>query len=272
MNDLFDLLEFESKEISHFFKKASVEGKGTPQEVSDRREAAVTIFLRKFFPFPYQIAKGNVIDSFGLRSASIDCLLLNPAHPHTIGGESKYSMIFADGVDVAIEVKPNLNSETEIVRGLAQLRSVKQLRRVESSVWGEEVGLTAPSQSMYRIPAMLFSTETYTEIRLLIEKIVSYYETHAIPRIEQFDMIVINERCCIFNFYKGSYFNNGIEGIAYIENGVKSLSTFLYCLNTLPRSEIQLRSSVISHYIPWDINMLRTHPDLNLRLSNIRET
>lgn len=37
MTDLLKLLAFEMEEIDFRFKKASIEGKGTPQEVSDRR-------------------------------------------------------------------------------------------------------------------------------------------------------------------------------------------------------------------------------------------
>jgi len=47
--DLKDILLFESEEIEHLFKKASVEGKGTPQEVSDRREPVVKNLINKTY-------------------------------------------------------------------------------------------------------------------------------------------------------------------------------------------------------------------------------
>jgi hypothetical protein len=134
-NDFLNLIAAESKEISHFFKKASIEGKGTPQEVSDRREVAVKRFIEKYFPFPYRVAKGNIIDSYGKRSNSIDCLILNPCHPYTVTNENKYSIIFADGVDVAIEVKPDLKNINELERGLNQARSVKMLRRQKLGIF-----------------------------------------------------------------------------------------------------------------------------------------
>ena len=131
MSNLLDLLEIESKELAVSFEKASVEGQGTPQEVSDRREIAVKKLLEKYFPFPFRIAKGNISDSHGNRSASIDCIVLNPDHPHTVSDEEKFSAILADGVDFAIEVKPDLTKVDEINRALNQLKTVKSLTRVK---------------------------------------------------------------------------------------------------------------------------------------------
>jgi len=83
-------------------------------------------FIKKYFPFPFRLAKGQIIDSFGKESASIDCILLNPNHPYTTNSNEKhFSAILSDGVDVAIELKPDLNSEKEIHRSLKQIKSVK---------------------------------------------------------------------------------------------------------------------------------------------------
>lgn len=268
MSDLFDLLQMEALEIKHFFEKASIEGRGTPQEVSDRREVAVRRFLERYFPFPYKVAKGNVIDSYGNRSASIDCLLLSPAHPHTIS-DSQYSMIFADGVDAAIEVKPALNTVTEIERGLSQIRSIKRLDRVKSGILQHKVtpGEYAASK---KIPSFIFSNETYKDIKLLCEKIVDYYVRESVPAAEQFDFIVVNSDLFLLNSRKDSYFkaNDEVEGICYLETGDKTLATFLYWLNRLPGSELRISSSVLSHYLPWDVKSLNTFHDLNARLLN----
>ena len=95
MNKLIDLLRVETKEIALSFKKASIEGEGTPQEVSDRREAAIHKFMGKYFPFPFRIVKGNIVDSFGEKSNSIDCIVISPSHPFTVDIESdKASIIF----------------------------------------------------------------------------------------------------------------------------------------------------------------------------------
>ena len=271
MDDLFKLLELESKEIAHLFERASLEGKGTPQEVADRREAAVAGFLQKFFPFPYRIAKGNIVDSHGGRSASIDCLLLNPSHPHTVGAESKYSMIFADGVDAAIEVKPYLNSDNEIVRGLRQIRSVKKLRRVSTGVLSYKV--TAEQQTTARtIPSFIFGIDTYKDTRLLVEKIVDFYEAESVPAIEQFDFIVIDDRCLILNSKANGYFqaNPETEGICFVETGKATLAAFLYWLNRIPGAQLRMGKPVLDAYIPWSVDTMKTFHDLNARLAKIK--
>ena len=53
MNDEFiKLLELEYEELKLGLAKASVEGKGTPQEIADRREELFHSFFEKYFPFP----------------------------------------------------------------------------------------------------------------------------------------------------------------------------------------------------------------------------
>lgn len=137
MEKIIELLRMEAKEIALSFKKASIEGEGTPQEVSDRREEALNKFLRKYFPFPYRVVKGNIIDSFGKRSNSIDCIIINPSHPYTVDvNNGKASIIFADGVDYAIEIKPDLSNNDEIKRSLNQIQSVKRLSRVRIGLAG----------------------------------------------------------------------------------------------------------------------------------------
>ena len=72
--DFIKLLELEYQELKLGLSKASIEGKGTPQEVADRREELFHTFFTKYFPFPFRVTKGNIIDSYNKRSASIDCV------------------------------------------------------------------------------------------------------------------------------------------------------------------------------------------------------
>jgi hypothetical protein len=43
-------------------------------------------------------------------------------------------LIFAKGVDAAIEVKPNIQDNAEVIRGLKQIQSVKKLKRYNSAL------------------------------------------------------------------------------------------------------------------------------------------
>ena len=166
MNEkLLRLLQLASTQMINEFAKASIEGEGTPQEVADRNEGYVSSFFRKYFPYPYRVEKGNIIDSFGKKSMSIDCLILNPSHPYTVdANNNKASVIFADGVDYAIEIKSKLSSKDEIARALKQIQSVKKLRRVRNGVLNpynlDEIQLECSKT----IPSFIFANETYASI------------------------------------------------------------------------------------------------------------
>jgi hypothetical protein len=276
MDNLIRLLKSESKEINHLFEKASIEGEGTPQEVSDRREIALTKFLKKFFPFPYRIAKGNIRDSYGSSSMSIDCVLLNPSHPYTTSDEINFSIILADGVDAAIEVKPKLNSDKEIERSLNQIASVKKLTRKRTSVLNLKViGKQHSSETLAtakKIPSIIFAIETYKNDKLLLEKIVDFYEKNKFKRELQFDFIVINGHYLIINIRKGSYIegNEKLDDGLYIYNyGELTLTAFLMLLNKFPQSEMRNSSTVLEHYIDIKPENAKTFNDLNNRLNLI---
>lgn len=269
--DFLDLIHFETDEINHFFKKASIEGRGTSQEVSDRREIAVKKFLEKFFPFPYRIAKGNIIDSYGHRSNSIDCLILNPCHPHTISSENKYSIIFADGVDVAIEVKPDLSNKNELERSLEQIISVKKLRRqkhgkirVYPEKFTEEEIITGK-----QIPSVIFSNKTFANIETLIKKVGDYYIKHNVKSREQFDMIVISDRGILFNSRKNLniFFSEEQQGLYFVEFGKNTLATFLIYLNKFPQCEMRMGTPVLNYYFNLENNIPATlNHDVNKKL------
>ena len=76
MDKFVELLKLEAVEIAASFRKASIEGEGTPQEVADRREEIVKNFMIKYFPFSFRVVKCNIVDSYGSRSNSIDCIIL----------------------------------------------------------------------------------------------------------------------------------------------------------------------------------------------------
>lgn len=272
MSDLIELLKVEGKEISLSFAKASIEGKGTPQEIADRREVAFTKFLQKYFPFPYRLAKGNILDSFGKRSASIDCILLNPSHPYTISNDLKYSIILADGVDFAIEIKPHLNSDVEITRSLKQIQTVKELTRQKSGVLNFPTKITEEYEvTTKKIPGIIFGTNTYKDLNLLLDRIVNYYEANRISRLFQFDLIVINNQCLILNSRKDSYIylKEFSEGIYILNYGDLTIPAFLMYLNLLPQSEIRMSNTVLEAYLKINPEEIMTCQDINERILKV---
>ena len=273
MGDLIDILKFEGKEISQLFEKASIEGKGTPQEISDRREKVLNDFIKKFFPFPYRVTKGNIVDSYGNRSASIDCLILNPSHPYTTTDDSKYSIILADAVDSAIELKPDLNSEKEIERGLKQIISVKKLKRRRDALIFKNKHSQDYQSTCKQIPCFIFCNNTYADILLLLDKIVKYYEVNKIIREFQFDYIIVNNRYLLANSKKDSYCTfKGFEeqSIVILSLGELTLAGFLFYLNDLPKSEPEISESFLKHYLTVKPEKIETSDGINLRLRAIK--
>lgn len=271
MNKLVELLKIETKEIAASFEKASIEGEGTPQEVADRREEVVKRFLEKYFPFPYRVVKGNIIDSFGNRSNSIDCIVLNPSHPYTVDPfNGKASIIFADGVDYAIEVKPDLSQKKEIERGLAQIQSVKKLKRVRTGLAKTDI----EKEKAKHIPVFIFADKTYADIRTLISNIVEYYVNNAVPQAEQFDLIIVNNRAIVFNYgTKTKFQRKDFEGIAVLDVGDDALALFLFFMNSLPKSEPEISKNILSIYLEdMPTGTLYTYTDLNEKLCSIEKS
>ena len=184
-NKLCEIMRYEQKELQIGFSKASLEGRSTPQEVADRREELIKAFFKKYFPFPNRVVKGNIIDSYGEESDSIDCIILNPAHPYTIDSKnSKASVIMADGVDFAIEVKGELNSKKEIQRALRQVFSVKKLQRVKQNTSGKG------NEYFKKIPTIIYTNGIKKNQNDFVNDILEYYIPNKISRLYQFDMIV----------------------------------------------------------------------------------
>lgn len=258
MKEFLQILKHEAKEIEIKFERSSIEGKGTSQEVSDFREHAVQSFLEKYFPFPYRIAKGGIYDNTGLRSDSIDCIILNPVHPYTVNTHGKHSLILADGVDIAIEVKPDIAVNKELVRGLIQGVSVKKLRRVKSALLNS---LGKPHsdeiiEMSKQVPYFIFSMNAKKEISKTIEEIKKYYAEQNTPIENQIDGIVIQNRGIIMNYKHKDLIPWGIKsdevlisGWIFEKWGEDTLAGFLSQINMTFPSVPYMSSPVIGHYL-----------------------
>jgi len=271
MNKLMSLLEIETTEIQQAFSKSSIEGRGTPQEIADRREKHLSSFIEKYFPFPNRIAKGNIIDSFGNESPSFDIIMLNPVHPYTISKNTdRPSVILADGVDFVIDSKGDLKDYEEIHRAFYQIRQLKRLRRVyqfrafSTNYSGEEL------ETLKQIPAILFVSNTYSEIQTLIEKICECIIADAISLREQFDCIIVNSKYAILNYHKYSYSGLNAEREIACFNVENTLAFLLSYLNKLPKSAPSMIEPVLSRYVDWikltKGGIFQTYPELNEKL------
>lgn len=257
MNEILEILKIEAQEIESRFRRSSIEGKGTSQEISDFREHAVQDFIRRYYPFPYRISKGGIYDSYGNRSDSIDCLILNPNHPHTVNSMEKHSLLLADGVDVAIEVKPDIASNKELERALIQGISVKKLKQRNGPIVLKQKWPDYIIESSKQIPYCIFSLKAKKNIDDTIKEVKSYYTNNKTPVTEQFDIIVILNKGIIVNYkYKEEFCWNGNEfsdeqkaGWFYEEWGENTLAGLIFHLDRLYGAGANIQEGFLKYYL-----------------------
>jgi hypothetical protein len=185
-----EILKAEGRRIVEEFSLASVQGEGSAQEVADFREHAVQDFVARFYPQSHIISKGKITDLDGNQSDSIDCLVLNPAHPNLVDSNGKFRLIFADACDSAIEVKPNLARVDELVRALEQCVSVKKTRRSKSAILLERRTPKEILEHSLYIPFFVFAVKAFDPVKLY-SHIVEYYKASATPTEHQLDGVCV---------------------------------------------------------------------------------
>jgi uncharacterized protein DUF6602 len=192
MEDLFALVRADAQELRIQFERASIQGRGTPQDIATFRESALQSTLSNYFPFPFRVAKGGIVDSFGHKSASVDCILVNPLHPYTIDRRENFKLIFAEGVNAAIEVKPDISQREELHRALEQGLTVKALRRAETALaMPEREGEEAVEYSL-RVPYFVFAMKAKADPLDTIDEVLDFYAERKIDLLDQADAVVVD--------------------------------------------------------------------------------
>jgi uncharacterized protein DUF6602 len=256
MEDLKQIIRADARDLENQFNSASIQGRGTPQEISDFRENALQEFLANYFPYPYRIAKGNIIDHTNRRSASIDCIVVNPEHPYTIDRRKKFKVILADGVDAAIEFKPDISQIGELERGLVQGLSVKALRRANSPLLLKDRRPQKVVERSLRVPFFIFARKAKKNIRDTAAEVLAFYERQGTERLDQADAIIVNGVGIIANFpIEGSLYwsvededSNGIGW--FIENwGEDTLAGLLFKINNSFASRATVQEPILTRYL-----------------------
>jgi hypothetical protein len=268
---LLELLKLEGPELAAEFEKASLKGRGTPQEVAEFREHHFQSFIKRYFPFPYRTAKGNVIDSYGLESPSIDCLIINPSHPYTINSHGKFSVIFADGVDVAIELKPDVSQLTELHRGLHQLRELKKLRRAKTPLLMASPQFGVDSEMLelsMRTPAFIFCTQAKVDPMKTGREIAAFYQAQSVPTQEQIDYLVINNVGIVANLKSPSMSRTVPKraGLFFEEWRELTIAAFLLYLSAAYHSTPTIAEPVLRRYLtslrPYALHLVGEHHNI----------
>jgi len=253
MDEVYALLREDAIELESRFRKASIEGKGTSQEVADFRENALQDFVRRYFPFPHRVTKGKIRDSFGSVSDSIDCVICNPNHPYTVDSREKFSLLLAEGIDAAIEVKPDIQSSAELVRGLVQGLSVKHLLRANTPTIMRIPWVVERSK---RVPFAVFAMRCKSDPIDTGREIVEFYRTRQTPPILQADFVAVNNVGIFFNCLDSSMFrwNTPLPeeertGWIFEEWRSNSLAGFVLHLQDLAHASIKMDEDVLPRYL-----------------------
>jgi hypothetical protein len=256
MKLLEDLLIQEAADLLVQFDKASSLGSGTSQEIADFRENAFRDFVRRFYPAPHHVVKGKARDSFDSPvSCSIDCLILNPEHPHLVDSQGKFQLILADGVDIALEVKPDITQKDELHRGLQQCTSIKKLRRTQSPIFTID-DLPAEVLEMSRqIPFFLYTRKAKDPTKIL-DDIQSYYLENDVPVIDQLDFIAIHNVGILSHvkhaslcWWKSKFDEVNRTGWFFENWGQRTLAGLLLSMNSVYHSRPTMLGRVLDPYL-----------------------
>ena len=145
--------------------------KGDRTNTGDSKELTLNQFVESYLPYDYQVKEKSKIYSKEEETNNIDCVILSPNHPRLI--TPIRSVILAEGVYAAIEVKPNISTLTEkseFYRSLKQIKSVKKIKRSTEKIemWNLD-GSERPPSYFDKIPAVIFSSKSTS-----LEKIIGF--------------------------------------------------------------------------------------------------
>jgi hypothetical protein len=252
MDDLYQLLREDALELESKFRRASIEGKGTSQEIADFREHALQDFVQRFFPFPHRVTKGKVRDTFGAISDSVDCIVCNPNHPYTVDTHGKFRLIFAEGVDAAIEVKPDVGASAELLRGLEQGLSVKALKRRNPPTL--MLGGWEYERAFY-VPYVIFAMRCKSNPLDTLNEIAAFYASRQTPPLQQADFVAVNGVGLFVNYLDPSmyYWDNKASvpehtGWFFESWAENSLAGFVWRLQMLAHASIKMQADLLLHY------------------------
>jgi len=168
-----------------------------------------------------------------------------------------------DGVDAAIEVKPDISRQKELRRGLEQGLTVKALRRARSSIILEKD--EERLDYFLRTPYYIFAMRAKGNILETAEEVIKFYEDEGVAPLDLADTIVVDGVGILANFpIKGLFTwatKDGSEpgqwidrdtGWFFEEWGDNTLAGFLFKLSsavsTIP-GRAMLQRPIIHEYL-----------------------
>jgi len=150
---------------------------------------------------------------------------------------------------LAIELKPDVSSKKELVRGLEQAASVKRLARKDSPLLGRHS--SELKELARKIPTFIFSLKAKKDPKNTADEILEYYEKNSTPVEERLDFLVINETG-IISIYKHpdtSILQTDDIGLFYEEWRELTLVAFVMKLHSVFHSTPTLSHPILRHYL-----------------------
>lgn len=150
--------------IKIIYKESYEAFKNDRGNTGDSKEYSIQQFIQSYLPNNYRIKKGCIYNKNSY-SKNIDCVVLAPNHPPLL--TPKRDVILAEGVYAAIEVKPDIKDKREFLRGLLQIKSIKDLQRDTHIIDLSKFGGEPPREDWQnKIPAILFATKSLVQEEL----------------------------------------------------------------------------------------------------------
>jgi hypothetical protein len=165
-------------------------------------EDAFHQFLREYLPRRLEVGHGEVIDSFGNRSAQTDIVIANEDHPFTFN-EAAPGLFLIEGVVGAGEVKAALTSDNL----QASIRNSRVFRTLKLMT-GKGTFVTANPSDLGRYyvspPWFLFAYESQLGLSAICERLAQASNSGAAPITDLLDAVFVLGRGWVINFGDGN--------------------------------------------------------------------
>jgi hypothetical protein len=168
-----------------------------------------------------------------------------------VDSNGKFELLFAEGIDAAIEVKPDISSSAELSRGLKQGLSVKALRRT-----------TEPTMNLIpwslersrRVPYIMFAMRCKADQVDTGREVTAFHRDNQTAPIKQDDFMVVNKVGIFMNFLDVSMFNwlnaELVDRTQWFFEDWRedALTGFLWRMQLVAHASIKLQDDVLPRY------------------------
>lgn len=203
------------------------------EQMTDRGsslEASFREFLRTFLPRRLEVGQGEVIDTYGQRSAQTDVVIVTEDHP-PIFSMDQPGIFLVEGVAGAAEVKASLDrsgleTSLEAASRFSMLRP--NLPRSSAVMWTSEVS------EPFEVPPpwVLFAYES----RITLDQVAARITAAELPSVRSpIDGVFVLDQGFVLNFSRPGGIRFGIPGESSVEgwHPVRSSAVLLHLLGWL---------------------------------------